>query len=128
MAFIRNIETFDYLNFSYTSISFLKSSVIMRMISINAILCLFIVLIGIAVSSSSLIDNDEDAAAAAAADWNYFDSYYPAHLLKARAAKSRFWKRAPHRKFWKRSLNEPAMNNNDMADSAHSQFQQQEKH
>jgi len=93
---------------------------------INTILCLFIVLIGIALSSSSSIDNDDNAAANL--EWNDFDSYYPAHFLNARAAKSRFWKRAPHRKFWKRSLVESTMNNNDMADSAYSHIQQQEKH
>ncbi|CAF4096544.1 unnamed protein product [Rotaria socialis] len=97
----------------------------MRMISVNFILCLLIVLIGIAVSSSSPTDNDESTAPA---DWNYFDAYYPYHLLKARAAKSRFWKRSPHRKFWKRSLSELAMNNDDMTEFQYGQDQQQEKH
>ncbi|CAF2151709.1 unnamed protein product [Rotaria magnacalcarata] len=110
---------------SHINIFFIEKSVIMRMISINFILCLLIVLIGIAVSSSSSTDNDESAPPA---DWNYFDAYYPYHLLKARAAKSRFWKRAPHRKFWKRSLSELAMNNDDMTEFQYGQDQQQEKH
>jgi hypothetical protein len=84
----------------------------MRTTFINTILCLFIVLIGIA------LDSDDNVAANF--DWNDFD-YYPSHLLNARAAKSRFWKRAPARKFWKRS----AMTN-DIADSAYNQHQ--EKH
>jgi len=92
---------------------------------INTILCLFIVLIGIAISSSSSIDNDDNVAANL--EWNDLDSYYPNHFLNARAAKSRFWKRAPHRKFWKRSVLEPAINN-DMADSEYNQFQKQDKH
>lgn len=92
----------------------------MRMTFMNTILCLFIVLIGIALSSSSSVDNDDYLAANL--DWNDLDTYYPAHLLNARAAKSRFWKRAPARKFWKRSAVESAINNNDMAD------QHQEKH
>ncbi len=74
----------------------------MRTIFISTILCLFIVIIGITLSSSASIDND-DYAAAANIDWIDFDTLYPAHQLDARAAKSRFWKRAPHRKFWKRS-------------------------
>jgi hypothetical protein len=98
---------------------------IMRMTLSNTILFLFIVLIGIALSSSSAIDNDDNVAANI--EWNDFDSYYPVHFLNARAAKSRFWKRAPVRKFWKRSLFEPAINK-DMADTAYNQFQQQEKH
>jgi len=97
----------------------------MRMTLINTILCLFIALIGITLSSSFSLDNDDYAAVNN--DWNDVDNYYPAHFLNARAAKSRFWKRAPPRKFWKRSLFESAVNNNDMADSAYSQFQQQEK-
>lgn len=92
----------------------------MRMTFINTILCLFIVVIGIAFSSSSAIENDDVAANI---DWNDLDSYYPTHFLSARAAKSRFWKRAPARKFWKRSAL-----NNDMADTAYSQLQQQDKH
>lgn len=98
----------------------------MRMILVNIIICVFIVLLGIAFSSSSSIDSDD--LAAANLDWNYYDSYYPAHLLKARAAKSRFWKRTPYRKFWKRSLLDSDMNNNDADESANSQDQQQEKH
>jgi hypothetical protein len=90
----------------------------MRMTLSNTILCLLIVLFGIAFSSSSAIDHDDYAAANV--DWNDFDSYYPSHLLNARAAKSRFWKRGQLRKFWKRS----AMNNNDMADHV----EQQDKH
>jgi hypothetical protein len=97
----------------------------MRMTFISTILCLFIVLIGIALASSSM-DNDDNVAANF--DWNDFDSYYPSHLLDVRAAKSRFWKRVPHRKFWKRSLFESSMNNNNMAGSENSQTQQQEKH
>lgn len=97
----------------------------MRMVSMNILLCLLIVLIGIAVSSSASIDADENTAPV---DWNYFDTYYPYHLLKARAAKSRFWKRAPHRKFWKRSVFESAMNNNDMAEFQYDQDRQQEEH
>ncbi|CAF0883068.1 unnamed protein product [Adineta steineri] len=93
----------------------------MRMTLINTILCLFIALIGITLSSSSSLDNDDYATANS--DWNQFDSYYPTHFLNVRAAKSRFWKRAPPRKFWKRSLDESTMNNNDMDN-----FQQQEKH
>jgi hypothetical protein len=80
----------------------------MRMTFINTILCLFIVIISIALSSSSAIENDDDVAANL--DWDDFGNYYPAHLFNVRAAKSRFWKRAPHRKFWKRSLYQ-----NDMA-------------
>lgn len=83
----------------------------MRMTCINTILCLFIALIGIALSSSSAIESDDNLAANI--DWNDLDSYYPTHFLNARAAKSRFWKRAPARKFWKRSVT-----NSDMADSA----------
>ena len=93
----------------------------MRMIFINAILCLFIVLIGIAFSSSSAIDTDDFAAANF--DWNDFDSY-PSHFLNARAAKSRFWKRRQPSRFWKRSLSESALN--EMTDSANNQHE--EKH
>jgi hypothetical protein len=89
----------------------------MRMPLINTILCLFIVIIGIALASSSSIDNDDNVAANV--DWNDFDNFYPAHYLSGRAAKSRFWKRAPARKFWKRSAI-----NNDMADSAYNQDKQ----
>ncbi len=74
----------------------------MRTLLINTILCLFIVIIGITVSSSASIDNDDYAAANN--DWIDFDTVYPVHQLDARAAKSRFWKRVPHRKFWKRSI------------------------
>lgn len=90
----------------------------MRMTFLNTIFCFFIVLIGIAISSSSSIDNDDNIAANL--DWHDFDAYYPTHYLNARAAKSRFWKRAPARKFWKRSVT-----NNDRADSPYEQFQQQ---
>jgi hypothetical protein len=94
----------------------------MRMTFINTVLCLFIVFIGIALSSSSSVDTDDYAAALT--DWSDFDSYYSPHL-SARAAKSRFWKRAPPRRFWKRSVLEPAMNNNDMGDFANNQRQEQ---
>ncbi|CAF1519534.1 unnamed protein product [Adineta ricciae] len=56
-------------------------------------------------------------------DWEDTDSYYPAHILSARAAKSRFWKRAPQRKFWKRS----ALNDNEMGNVAHSQSEIKEQ-
>jgi hypothetical protein len=87
----------------------------MRSTLINTILCFFIVLLGITLSSSASIDNDDYAAANI--DWMDFDTYYPGHQLEARAAKSRFWKRAPNRKFWKRSLVQSAMTNNDMIKS-----------
>jgi hypothetical protein len=80
----------------------------MRMIFINTILCLLIVVISIAFSSSSTIENDDNLDANL--DSDDFGNYYPIHLFNTRAAKSRFWKRAPHRKFWKRSLHE-----NDLA-------------
>jgi hypothetical protein len=73
----------------------------MRTVFISTILCVLIVIIGITVSSSASIDNDDYAAANS--DWIDFDTLYPVHQLDARAAKSRFWKRMPHRKFWKRS-------------------------
>lgn len=95
----------------------------MRLTLINTILCLFIVVIGIALSSSSSFDTDDYASANL--DWNDLDSYYPAHALNARAVKSRFWKRAPHRKFWKRSVVETAMNNNNLAASINEEHQQQ---
>ena len=88
----------------------------MRMTVCNTILCLLIVLIGIALSSSSAIETDDYAAANG--DWNDFDGYYPAHILNVRAPNSRFWKRRTPSKFWKRSVHEPAMSNNDMVDSA----------
>jgi hypothetical protein len=84
----------------------------MRTNLINTILCCFIVIIGVALSASVSLDQDDHAAASM--DWTDFDRYGPAHQLDARAAKSRFWKRAPHRHFWKRSV---AMTNNDMAKS-----------
>jgi len=81
----------------------------MRTVFINTFLCVLIVIIGITLSSSASIDSD-DYAAAANSDWMDFDTLYPVHQLDARAAKSRFWKRVPHRKFWKRSTS-----NNDMS-------------
>ena len=95
----------------------------MRLTLINTILCLFIVLIGIALSSSSSFDTDDYATANL--DWNDLDNYYPAHALNARAAKSRFWKRVPHRKFWKRSVVESAINKNNLAASANEEPHQQ---
>ena len=79
----------------------------MRTVLINTILFLLIVILGITVSSAASIDNEEYAAANS--DWMDFDTLYPVHQLDARAAKSRFWKRAPHRKFWKRSASEDDM-------------------
>ncbi len=74
----------------------------MRSLLINTILCFLIVIICITLSSSTSIDNDDDYAASIANNnWMYFDTIDPVHQLDARAAKSRFWKRAPHRKFWK---------------------------
>ena len=93
----------------------------MRIILINTILCLFIVLIGIAYSSSSSIDDDDFATGNI--DWNYFDNHSPIHLLNGREYKSRFWKRVPYRKFWKRSSSASAMNNNGMADYQYSQVE-----
>ena len=81
----------------------------MRLTFINTILSLFIVVILIAFSSSTTTENDDDVAANI--DWDAFGNYYPAHLFNVRAAKSRFWKRAPQRKFWKRSLHQ-----NDLVD------------
>jgi hypothetical protein len=72
--------------------------VIMRIALINTILCFFIVIIGITLSSSASIDNDDYAASNI--DWADVDTF---HQLDARAAKSRFWKRVPPRRFWKRS-------------------------
>ena len=80
----------------------------MRLTLINTLLCLFIALVGIALSSSSSIDADEYAAANL--DWNDLDNYDAVRLLNARAVNSRFWKRAPQRKFWKRSVEESNMN------------------
>jgi len=77
----------------------------MRTTYINAILCVFIVLLGLTLSASLTTDNDDYAAIQAASsaniDWSNFDDV---HQFEDRAAKSRFWKRAPHRKFWKRSI------------------------
>jgi hypothetical protein len=81
----------------------------MRLTLINTILCLFIVVVGIALSSSSSMDADDNSPANI--DWSDLDTYYPVHALNARATKSRFWKRAPHRKFWKRSILESAADN-----------------
>ncbi|CAF1067759.1 unnamed protein product [Adineta steineri] len=75
----------------------------MRTTLINTILCFFIVMIGITLSSSMSVDNDEHIAASNM-DWSDGDNYYPSHQLDLRAAKSRFWKRAPNRHFWKRSI------------------------
>ena len=86
----------------------------MRLTFINTILCLFLVVIGITLSMSSSIETDDNLASNI--NWNDFDDFYPAHFLNARAVKSRFWKRAPHRHFWKRSVS-----NNDMIDSSHRQ-------
>lgn len=90
----------------------------MRLTFINTILCLFIVVMGIALSTSSSVENDDNLAMNM--DWNDFENFYPAHFLNARAAKSRFWKRAPRRHFWKRSLDQSAMAN-DMIDSTQRQ-------
>lgn len=79
----------------------------MRMPILNTIFCLFIVLFGVALSSSSSADTADNAANNY--DWNDFDGFYPTHFLNARAAKSRFWKRAPQRKFWKRSVEDQNM-------------------
>ncbi|UJR37115.1 hypothetical protein I4U23_029819 [Adineta vaga] len=95
----------------------------MRTTLINTILFLFIAFIGITLSSSSSPDNDGNAAVENI-DWEDFDNYYPAHILSARAAKSRFWKRMSQRKFWKRS----ALTDTDMADAAHSQSEVENKH
>lgn len=86
----------------------------MRLTFINTILCLFIVVMGIALSTSSSVENDDNLAMNM--DWNDFDNFYPAHFLNARATKSRFWKRAPRRHFWKRALESSAIPN-DMIDS-----------
>lgn len=90
----------------------------MRTTFINTILFLFIAFVGIALSA----DND-GLTAADNLDWEDIDSYYPAHILSARAAKSRFWKRAPQRKFWKRS----ALSDNEMGNVAHSQSEIKEQ-
>ncbi len=98
---------------------------IMRTVFFNIIFCFFIVIIGITLSSSASIDNSDYAADNI--DWMDVDTFYPTHQLDARAAKSRFWKRAPHRKFWKRSTFESEMNNNDMIKSVSNQMHQQDK-
>jgi hypothetical protein len=78
----------------------------MRQTSINTMLFFVIVIIiGITLSSSATSDND-DYAAAANIDGIDFDTFSPVHQLDARAAKSRFWKRARHHKFWKRSISD----------------------
>lgn len=84
----------------------------MRFNLINTFLCLLIVFMGIALSSSSLSSSfaDTDDYANGNLDLNELDAFYPAHVLDARAAKSRFWKRAPQRKFWKRSIFESNLN------------------
>ncbi|CAF1486258.1 unnamed protein product [Adineta ricciae] len=94
----------------------------MRTTFINAILFLFIAFVGMALSASSSADID-GLTAVGNLDWEDTDSYYPAHILSARAAKSRFWKRAPQRKFWKRS----ALNDNEMGNVAHSQSEIKEQ-
>lgn len=76
---------------------------------LNTIFCLLIVLFGIAFSSTSSIDNDDNVVSNL--EWNDLDAYYPTHFMNVRAAKSKFWKRAPHRKFWKRSVPEQNMPN-----------------
>jgi hypothetical protein len=88
----------------------------MRTTLINTILCFFIVIIGVTLSSSASSDNEDHVAANI--DWIYADTYYPVHQLDVRAAKSRFWKRAQHRKFWKRSIT-----NKDMVKSVSNQNQ-----
>ncbi len=84
----------------------------MRTSLINTILCFLIVIIGVTLSTSASLDNDDHAAINM--DWADLDNYDAIHQLDARAAKSRFWKRAPHRHFWKRSI---SMKNNDMPKS-----------
>ncbi|UJR09122.1 hypothetical protein I4U23_013369 [Adineta vaga] len=80
----------------------------MRTIFINTILCFFILIIGVTLSSSVSLDHDDHAATHM--DWVDLDNYAPSHQLDVRAAKSRFWKRAPYRHFWKRSA---SMANNE---------------
>ena len=74
----------------------------MRLSFINSLFCLFLAFLAIALSSSATLENDDYVLGNL--DWNDFDGYYPAHALNVRAAKSRFWKRAPRRHFWKRSV------------------------
>ncbi|CAF1099672.1 unnamed protein product [Adineta ricciae] len=89
-----------------------RNLITMRTIFFNAILCFFIVIIGVTLSSSVTLDQEDRVPTHM--DWIDLDSYVPAHQLDARAAKSRFWKRAPHRHFWKRSA---SMINNDLTKS-----------
>ena len=81
----------------------------MRLSLINSLFCLFVAFLAIALSSSSTLENDDYVLGNI--DWNDFDGYYPEHALNVRAAKSRFWKRAPRRHFWKRSLVQDKMEN-----------------
>ena len=79
----------------------------MRLSLINSLFCLLLAFLAIALSSSSTLENDDYVLGNI--DWNDFDGYYPVHGLNVRAAKSRFWKRAPRRHFWKRSITEENM-------------------
>lgn len=81
----------------------------MRAILITTIVTVLILLLGLTLSTSVSMDN-EDYIAAVNNDWLDWDRAFPAHQLDVRAAKSRFWKRTPHRKFWKRSTMEQEKN------------------
>ncbi len=97
---------------------------------VSTFLCVLIVIIGITYSSTSSVVSDD--LIPVDIDDIDFDMNYPGHDLDVRAAKSRFWKRAPQRKFWKRSTFESSLNNMNKNDetvqSLLEKSQQHDKH